>query len=59
MAIAMSIIYGLIHVLWWPTSETQLNPDHSPSVSSTVCYDGDVEYSDVGYQPCVYDRRAD
>lgn len=40
-------------------SITQLNPDDSPSTGSLVCYDGDIEYSDDGEQPCMFVEIAD
>lgn len=40
-------------------SVTQLNSDNSPSTGSLVCYDGDIEYSDDGEQPCVFVEIAD
>lgn len=40
-------------------SVTQLNPDDSPSTGSLVCYDGDIEYSDDGEQPCMFVEIAD
>jgi hypothetical protein len=40
-------------------SVTQLNPDDSPSTGSLVCYDGDIEYSDDGVQPCMFVEIAD
>lgn len=40
-------------------SVTQLNPSYSPSTGSIVCYDGDIEYSDDGEQPCVFVEIAD
>lgn len=40
-------------------SVTQLNPDDSPSTGSIVCYDGDIEYSDDGEQPCIFVEIAD
>lgn len=40
-------------------SVMQLNPDNSPSTGSIVCYDGDIEYSDDGVQPCVFVEIAD
>lgn len=38
---------------------TQLNAEDSPSTGSIVCYDGDVEYSDDGEQPCIFVEIAD
>ena len=40
-------------------SETWLNNEDSPSTGSIVCYDGDIEYSDDGEQPCVFIEIAD
>ncbi len=40
-------------------SVIQLNPDDSPSTGSLVCYDGDIEYSDDGVQPCIFVEIAD
>lgn len=40
-------------------SETWLNTKDSPSTGSLVCYDGDIEYSDDGEQPCTFVEIAD
>lgn len=40
-------------------SETWLNTEDSPSTGSLVCYDGDIEYSDDGEQPCTFIEISD
>ena len=37
----------------------ELNEEDSPSTGSITCYDGDIEYSDDGEQPCIFIEIAD
>lgn len=38
---------------------SELNPQDSPSTGTLTCYDGDIEYSDDGVQPCIFIEIAD
>lgn len=37
----------------------ELNEEDSPSTGSITAYDGDIEYSDDGEQPCIFVEIAD